>query len=135
MTSKLVTKTLYEVPVPSTGFLKEADWKDSSYCFVYAKKDTGEVRHVAIKFTRPMMILRTAESFCNLEQIEGSYDKLVEVEQSAWREKWFTPSAQKRSRATEVHHYMIYTDSVGCFETLAESWEVIDEPISRRGNE
>jgi hypothetical protein len=26
-----------------------------------------------------------------------------------------------------MHHFMIYLDSAGCFEVIAESWEVLPE--------
>jgi hypothetical protein len=35
-----------------------------------------------------------------------------------WRDKW------------EMHHYMIYLDSAGCFEVIAESWQSLTDEVS-----
>lgn len=136
MIAEVAKKLLYKVPVPSTSFLKEAYWDGSRFPsairFIY--EVDGSDRQVGIEFFRPMVVRKVAESFCTVEHIEGCYDTLVEVEPSSWKEEMFTPDAQSKSRLSELHHYMIYLDSVGCFEILAERFNVSEEalPAERR---
>jgi hypothetical protein len=121
---------LYVAPVASTSFLRAAYWDGatSSVRFTYrtvpSNDADAEVRNVGIQFRRAMLFQKRAESFCRVEHIEGCYDSLVEVEASAWLEEEYSSKVRERARMKEIHHYKIYLDSVGCFEVLAESWNV-----------
>lgn len=129
---------LYVVPVASTSFLREAYWDGatSSIRFTYRTLPSSgadaEIRNVSIQFHRAMLIQQRAESFCTAEHIEGCYDSLVEVEASSWLEA--ERSLAIKAGMKEVHHYKIYLDSVGCFEVLAERWNV-DDSSQERGDQ
>ncbi len=62
------------------------------------------------------------ECCCKVWHIEGAYDTLVEVEDSAWVAEMRADTCEQWRNKWETHHYMIYLDSVGCFEIIAESW-------------
>jgi hypothetical protein len=129
-------QALYEIPVASTSFLREAYWDGATssirfaYELEYGETPEYQIREVQIKFRRPMLLVTRAESFCRVEHIEGCYDTLVEVTPSAWLQSEYTEEVQTKARMKELHHYMIYLDSVGCFELLAESFTVDERAVS-----
>lgn len=54
----------------------------------------------------------------------------MEIENSAWVEEIQADMAallKLTGETRELHHYMIYLDSSGTFEVIAESWEVLPE--------
>ncbi len=61
---------------------------------------------------------------CRAEQIEACYDILVEIENSPLLHEY--KEEIERGRINQAHHYMIYLDSVGSFELIAEGWTVED---------
>jgi len=52
---------------------------------------------------------------------------LVEVEASSWVQEMRADTDKQWRDKWEMHHYMIYLDSVGCFEAIAESWVALPE--------
>ena len=85
-----------------------------------------------ITFSRVAAVRTRAERCCQPWHIEGAYDTLVEVEDSQWVDE-IRADTQKMWRETwQMHHYMIYLDSVGCFEVIAESWDALPETPATR---
>jgi hypothetical protein len=125
---------LYVVPVASTSFLKGGYWDGSrtrsAIRFRY-ESENQEIREVGIEFSRAMVVEKLAESFCHVEHIEGCYDTLVEVTSSVWLlEKLKMRASNAEPNPPEWHHYMIYLDSVGCFQVLAASYNVTNLAIA-----
>jgi hypothetical protein len=125
-------KKLYVAPVASTSFLDGAYWDGatSSIRFTYRtepeREKESKVQNVSIRFRRAMLVMQRAESFSRVEHIRDCYDTLVEVEDSEWlaAEK----DSLSKARMKEAHHYMVYFDSPGSFELIAEGWSVEDTP-------
>ncbi len=115
---------LYVVPVASTSFLDEAyfDGRGREPAIRFEYENDGEEFRGAIAFKKVLAIRSRAESCCLPWHIEGAYDTLVEIEQSSWAEELKRDMHDVWRAQVEVHHYMIYLDSVGCSEVLAESW-------------
>jgi hypothetical protein len=117
-------KLLHTIPVPSTSFTTEA-YLDGhgvfpAIRFAYTK---DAVQHQGgIKFTNVCALRTRAERCCSSWHIEGAYDTLVEIEGSPWADEVQADMAVQWRDKWELHHYMIYLDSAGCFEVLAASW-------------
>jgi hypothetical protein len=123
--------TLYTVAVPSTDFASEAYWdgKGVSQAIRFSFEKNGAKYRTGIEFRRVTAMRKRAERCCTAWHIEGAYDTLVEVEDSPWlREVEADTNAQWRDK-WKMHHYMIYLDSVGCFEAIAESWAALPEQL------
>jgi len=118
-------KPLYEVPVPSTEFEGTTSVCNGVIRFQYYR-DTV-LRRSGIEFKRVAATRTRAERCCTAWHIEGNYDKLVEIEGSPWVEEVRADTAERWKNKWEMHHYMIYLDSAGCFEVIAESWAAIAE--------
>lgn len=80
-----------------------------------------------IRFKSVCATRSRAERCCTAWHIEGAYDTLVEVKQSSWVKELLADTDERWRNEWETHHYMIYLDSAGCFEVVAESWETIAE--------
>src|SRR5258706_3863925 len=114
-------KPLYKVPVPSTSFTSEAALCEDVIRFAYEREST-EYR-TGIRFKRVWAGRTRAESACTEWHIAGAYDTLVEVEGSPWLAELRAATAdiqRRHGEKWEMHHYMIYLDSTGCFEFIAE---------------
>jgi hypothetical protein len=119
-----IKKPLYTVPVPSTSFTTEAyfDGAGASPAIRFGYIENGAQHLGGISFRRILAVLISAESICKAWHIEDTYDTLVEVEDSPWIEELRADAEEPCLGRREIHHYMIYLDSVGCFEVIAESW-------------
>jgi hypothetical protein len=122
---------LYTIPVASTSFAAEAYYHDRHPAAIRYSyfRDEMECRS-GIRFKRVYAVRMRSESCSKAWHIENSYDTLVEIEDSPWTQELQSDTLdiqQSRGEKWEMHHYMIYLDSSGCFEILAESWEVLPE--------
>ncbi len=118
-------KSLYQIPLPSTAFEGDANLCNNVLRYQYYRD--GVLYRSGIRFNRKPASRTRAERCCTAWHVEGAYDTLVEIEGSAWVEEIRADTQAMWRGKWEMHHYMIYLDSVGCFEAIAESWEVLPE--------
>ena len=118
-------KPLYQLPAPSTDFDGDASFCDKTLHFRY-HQDKG-LDQSGIKFNRVSATRTRAERCCTAWHIEGVYDTLVEVEESSWLKEITSDTEEMWRDKWEMHHYMVYLDSVGCFEVIAESWQIVEQ--------
>ena len=78
-----------------------------------------------ITFSKVAAVRIRAERCSTVWHIEGAYDTLVEIEGSPWVEQIRADTTERWRNKWETHHYMIYLDSTGCFEVIAESWAAL----------
>jgi hypothetical protein len=127
------TKTqLYKIPVPSTDFTIPAYFDGQGVCptIRFGYKVNGREEHFCIAFSKVAAMRKRAERCCTQWHIEGAYDTLVEVESSAWVQEIRADTQAMWRDKWAMHHYMIYLDSAGCFEIVAESWAGVSDPPS-----
>jgi len=117
--------TGYRLPAPSTSVLADVSMCDRGadvvLSFLYrngGQKYQGELVFRKVRATR-----RRAELHCTVEQIEGTYDTLVEVNPSDWAEEVRADTNSQFQNQWILRHFRIYFDSAGCYEFLADSWE------------
>ncbi len=127
-------KAVYQTPVASTEFSAEATFCTNVIRFSYQIR--GSHQRSGLRFRKVKMTRTRAESACTAWHIEGAYDTLVEIEGSTWAAELQRETAEWQMRMGErwmINHYMIYLDSVGCFEFLAESWDALPEESGNWG--
>ena len=124
-------KSLHTVPVASTSFITEAYWdgKGMSPAIRFGYEKDGVEYQSGIEFRRVLAMRKRAERCCKAWHIEGAYDTLTEIESSPWVEEMRADTTGQWRDKWETHHYMIYLDSVGCFEVIAESWAALQEEV------
>lgn len=117
-------RPLYQVPVPSTSFVSEAYFEGQGITpkIRFGYRRDGKDCMGEIRFTRVLAVRTRAERCCTAWHIDGAYDTLVEVDDSAWVEEMRADTAEQWRDKWQMHHYMIYLDSAGCFEIIGESW-------------
>jgi hypothetical protein len=85
----------------------------------------GVKRQDGIQFDGVCATRTRAERCCTVWHIDGAYDTLVEVEVSPWVDEVRGDMVERWRNHWEMHHYMIYLDSAGCFEVIADSWAAL----------
>jgi hypothetical protein len=125
--------TLAELPVASTS-LTDVVLEDPVGVLLelrctYVGDD--DVRYAfAFHFDVVRALRHRAEMVCTLWHIQGAYDTLVKVRDSEWREEIETLTREQQYDPGELHHYMIYLDSSGCYEVIARTWEMTEpQPV------
>ncbi len=113
---------LYTLETPSTGLSTEPFWERGSIFFEFNEQDKNT--SIEIKFTRILSMRKRSEICCTAYHINKSYDRLVEIEKSAWASEILLDTSPAWRDKIKVHHYMIYLDSVGCFEVLAQGYKI-----------
>jgi hypothetical protein len=117
-------KPLYTIPVPSTSFTNDAyfDGQGISPAIRFGYTKDGAHHRSRIEFSKVLATRTRAERCCQLWHVEDAYDTLVEIEDSPWVEEMRADTNERWRNEWEMHHYMIYLDSAGCFGVIAESW-------------
>lgn len=124
--NKLSKGPLHQVPVTSTEFEGDATLCYDVLHFQYYR---GDVLHRSgIRFRRVAATRTRVERCCKVWHIDA-YDRLFEVEDSSWVDEIRADTDEQWRYKWEMHHYMIYLDSAGCFELIAESWEALPEEV------
>lgn len=128
-----IKKQIFTVPVASTDFTREAFLDASGIAptirYQY-ESESGECLS-GIKFNQVSAFRKRGERCCNVWHIDEAYDTLVEIEKSSWVAELANDVPEPYRADWKPHHYMIYLDSVGCFEFLAQSWEILAEDTVR----
>ncbi|HEX3436999.1 MAG TPA: hypothetical protein VHT24_09545 [Pseudacidobacterium sp.] len=121
-------KMLYTIPVPSTSFSTEThfDGQGVTPTIRFGYDKDGAKYLGGIKFNKVSAVRTRVERCCTAWHIESAYDTLIEIEGSLWVEEIRADTAEQWRNKWEVHHYMIYLDSAGCFEVIAESWAILE---------
>jgi hypothetical protein len=65
-----------------------------------------------------------AESHCTVWHIDA-YDTITLVERSSWVAELVEATPDDLRDRFPMRHFMIYLDSMGCYEVVAESWRFI----------
>lgn len=113
------------LPTPSTAMTSDVELvrTGGSAEIRYEFDRNGDLLRGVIRFHRVRAGRWRAEGHCTVWHVQDCYDTVAEVEESEWVQELRT--AQKpNSRPWVMRHFMIYLDSAGCFEFVAESAEV-----------
>jgi hypothetical protein len=127
-------KVLYEFPVPSTemGDVQCSTGGGSLRLSFDYERDDGEEVRGGLAFHRRRAFRHRAESHCTSWHI-AAYDKVTEIEDSDWVAELLAATSEDRRGMFEMHHYVVYFDSSGCYEVVAQSWEALPEVLVGKG--
>src|SRR5215470_15173801 len=117
------------LPVPSTSFTSdvvlEAPGGTVTLSFEF-RRGTERYRG-GIRFEKVRAYRFRAEGHCTAWHVEGAYDTIAEVTGSDWVGELAAAEPSQTWGSWEMHHFMIYIDSAGCFEVVAQSWSLLPE--------
>lgn len=118
----------FELPVPSTEFVTGTSLhlfgRTALIRFDYFRD--GKPKRTGIYFNGISSTRYRSERCCKGSQIK-SFDALIEFVDSQWVETLRNEISKMYRDEFSPHHYSIYFESVGCFEVLADDFEVIPE--------
>jgi hypothetical protein len=117
---------------PSTAITKEVNFQafEGRVSLQFEYDRDGVIYRGGVQFQRVRAHRFRAESHCTLWHVEGVYDTVAEVEGSQWVAELKAAEPEYTGGSFEMHHYMLYIDSAGCFEVVGESWSLLpDVPI------
>jgi hypothetical protein len=117
------------LPVPSTSFTSDACFEhpggEAVLRFEYLRE--GERFRGGIRFEKVRAYCFRSEGHCTAWHVEGAYDTLVEVTPSDWVAELLQAEPAETWGRWEVHHFMIFVDSAGCYEVAAQEWSWLAE--------
>lgn len=120
-------RRLGEISIPSTEIERRSvEDARGSLTIRYTYFSDGRPCQGGVEFSRRRAYRYTAESHCTLWHLDA-YDTLVEVEDSEWVAELLEAMPEDMRAMFEMHHYMIYLDSSGCYEVVAASWRFLPE--------
>jgi hypothetical protein len=124
-------RKLFELPEPSTASVTDATLqaigKTGVLRFDYFRD--GTPYRSGFKFLGVIATRTCNERCCTAWHIAEAYDALCEVENSAWIDETRNQMPERYRSELNVRHFIIYLDSAGCFEILADSFENLREEV------
>jgi hypothetical protein len=87
----------------------------------------GSMYAGGLRFRRVRAYRFRAEGHCTAWHVEGSYDTLVEVEQSDWISELIAAEPSETWGTWKIRHFLIYLDGAGAYEVAAEDVEWLPE--------
>ena len=129
------TKILYTLPEPSTGMYSPAATMSFDGGTLILRYDYYRYRNdqllgifrSGLRFYGVRAHCHRAEYHCIPWQVKQSYDTLVEFEDSEWVAELKANTPELFRNQWDMQHYMIFLDSSGCYEIVAQSWEALSE--------
>jgi hypothetical protein len=130
----MTIQVLYSLPVPSTSLTREPYFstEDGRYSIRFGYIRDGKDIEECVAFNNVAAVRTRAERCCSVEQIETSYDCLVEFESSQWVMEVLADMQDHMRDQWRTRHFMICLDSVGCYEVIADDWEITSRILSSR---
>lgn len=123
---------LFTLPYPSTSAVQEPKLldQDKGLQILMVCDDDGANCPVNVLFVKPRAFRKRAEIYCKEWHIKDAYDTVCEIEGSDWVAELRNDAVPEWRDYWTMRHFMIYLDSFGCFEVIAES-AVLDEMGTR----
>lgn len=111
------------IPSPSTAAIRDPGLRtDGSDLLLSMEFDhEGEIRSDSLRFVKQRAFRKRAESHCAARHVADSYDTVCEVEESDWIRELRSDSTPRWRDYWVMRHFIIYVDSFGCLEVIAES--------------
>ncbi len=120
---------LGELQTPSTAITAEPVFKADGFAVTlrFEFDRNGVIYRSGVRFEHPRAYRSRAEIHCTAWHIEGAYDTIAEVQRSDWVAELTEATPAESRTLWEMHHFMIYIDSAGCFEVAASGWSLLPE--------
>lgn len=120
---------LATLPVPSTSFLSDATFEHpgGEALLRFEFERDGVAYRGGLRFEKVRAYRFRAEGHCTSWHVKDVYDTLAEVQDSDWVGELLAAEPAETWGRWEIRHFMIYVDSVGCFEIGAASWSWLEE--------
>jgi hypothetical protein len=114
---------LFSLPYPSTAAIREPTLtiQEGGVQLSLVCDDDGCERSFNLFFIKSRAFRKREETYCTEWHIEGAYDTVCEIEESDWITELRSDAIPEWRDRWTMRHFMIYIDSFGCLEVIAES--------------
>lgn len=125
---------IFSLPYPSTSAIHEPKLvrNPRGLLLTLVCDDNGHQRQTGVLFVKPRAYRKREEIYCTVWHIEAAYDTVCEVKESDWVAELRNDAAPDWRDRWVMRHFMIYVDSFGCLEVVAES-AVLDDDAKNSG--
>lgn len=94
--------------------------------------DEGRRRSTCLRFVKQRAFRKRSEIYCTAWHVTDTFDTVCEVQGSDWVQELRSASVPDWRDQWVMRHFMIYVDSFGCLEVVAES-AVLDDSVKNSG--
>lgn len=119
----MVKQPLIILPYASTSAVKgpELSDQDKGLFLTMVCDDDGVDRPICVHFVKPRAFRKREEIYCTGWHVKDVYDTVCEVIDSDWVSELRKDAVPGWRDYWVMRHFMIYVDSFGCLEVIAES--------------
>jgi hypothetical protein len=109
------------LPFASTAIISEPLLRtdDGDLLLSMSFDDEGEERSVCLRFVKQRAFRKRSETYCTVWHVVDVFDTVCEVQESDWVNELHMASAPQWREQWIMRHFMIYVDSFGCIEVVA----------------
>lgn len=123
-----------ELPLPSTALICDPILSTDGGDLLLSMDfdDDGARRSSRLRFVKQRAFRKRAEAYCTAWHVIDAFDTVCEVQGSDWVQELRSASAPEWRDRWIMRHFMIYVDSFGCLEVVAES-AILDDSAKNSG--
>ena len=114
---------LFSLPCPSTAAIREPTLvdQDRGLLLSLACDHEGRERPSGVLFVKPRAFRKREEIYCTGWHVKDAYDTVCEVKGSDWVTELRNDAVPEWRDYWVMRHFIIYVDSFGCLEVIADS--------------
>jgi hypothetical protein len=125
MTQKL---KVLELPSASTAAIGDAELRTDGgdLLLLLDFEDSGQRRSARLRFVKQRAFRKRSEAYCTSWHVKDTFDTVCEVIESDWVQELRSAAQPQWRDRWVMRHFIIYVDSFGCLEVVAESASLDD---------
>jgi hypothetical protein len=126
---------LFSLPYSSTSVIHGPTLVDQDRGLLLSMicDDDGSEQSEGVLFVKPRAFRKREETYCTGWHIQDVYDTVCEIKESDWVAELRNDAVPEWRDHWVMRHFMIYVDSFGCLEVIAESALLDDDGIKNSG--
>lgn len=126
---------ILELPLPSTAVIRGPTLCTDGGELLLSMDfdDEGRKLSASIRFIKQRAFRMRSEIYCTSWHVTDTFDTLCEVQGSDWVQELRSASVPEWRDRWVMRHFIIYVDSFGCLEVVAESAS-LDEGTKNSGD-
>jgi len=119
----MIKKKILVLPFASTSIISGPTLATnaSDLLLTMSFDDDGQKRSINLRFVKQRAFRKRSESYCTEWHVTGVFDTVCEIQDSDWIDELNSAPANQNRGKWIMRHFMIYVDSFGCLEVVAES--------------
>jgi len=126
---------MFSLPCPSTAAIHGPTLVDQDRGLLLSLvcDDDGRERQTGVLFLKPRAFRKREQIYCTGWHVKDTYDTVCEVKGSVWVAELRNDAVPEWRDRWVMRHFIIYIDSFGCLEVVAESAVLDDEGDKNSG--